>query len=32
MKARIIFILVSACLVAASVATWFGPDSWFDGR
>ena len=32
MKARLIFILVCACLIAANLAMVWGPDSWFDGR
>jgi hypothetical protein len=35
MKARLIFILVCACLVAAHLAAFsaaWGADSWFDGR
>jgi hypothetical protein len=32
MKARLIFILVLACLVAAQLASIAGPSSWFDGR
>jgi hypothetical protein len=33
MKARLIFILVCACLVAAYLQAFvLGPDSWFDGR
>jgi len=31
MKARLIFILVCACLVALFLGE-FGLDSWFDGR
>lgn len=33
MKARMIFILVCACLVAAYIPAFaLSPDSWFDGR
>jgi hypothetical protein len=32
MKARMIFILVCTCLVAAQLAAAMGPVSWFDGR
>jgi hypothetical protein len=32
MKARLIFILVCACLVAVFLGDIAGLDSWFDGR